>query len=221
MPETLTFLHTAPVLVDTFNRLIDEVAPDVPVRHIVDESLLQEARDRGEITPDLSRRVGDLILEAVKQDARVVLCTCSTIGACAEDANRLTDRPVLRVDRPMAEKAVSLGSRIVVAASLESTIPPTRELIIAVAREAKKEIEIVDLLCASAWERLEAGDQKGYVQEVANELKTAASKGDVIVLAQASMAPATDLCPDLPIPVLSSPRLGLAAAVETYKAAKF
>ena len=35
----------------------------------------------------------------------------------------------------------------------------------------------------------------------------------MIVLAQASMAGAAALCPDLAIPILSSPRLGLEAAL--------
>ncbi len=41
--------------------------------------------------------------------------------------------------------------------------------------------------------------------------------GDVIVLAQASMAPAAQLCSDLSVPVLSSPRLGAEAAIEAYR----
>ena len=40
---TITFLHTSPVHIKTFNALVDKLAPDIPVRHIVDESLLQEA----------------------------------------------------------------------------------------------------------------------------------------------------------------------------------
>ena len=84
MPKTLTFLHTSPVHMGTFDRLLAELAPDIPVQHIVDESLLDEARAQGEITPALNERVRLTIMDAVDEQAGVVLCTCSTIGASAE-----------------------------------------------------------------------------------------------------------------------------------------
>lgn len=40
--------------------------------------------------------------------------------------------------------------------------------------------------------------------------------GDVIVLAQASMADAAQLRPDINIPILTSPRLGVGAAIQAY-----
>ena len=111
MAKTLTFLHTAPVHIATFDRLLAEIDPEIPVRHIVDESLLAEARAAGSITPALARRVADIVTAAL-DDAGVVVCTCSTIGGCAEAAPHAPQRTVLRIDRPMAEQAVALGHRI-------------------------------------------------------------------------------------------------------------
>ena len=108
MQPTLIFLHTAPANVDTFDTLAKELAPDIPRRHVVDESLLQEALQLGEITPQLAKLVSDTIFEAAEGGARVLLCTCSTIGGCAEDVNQLTDSTVIRVDRPMAA-AILIG----------------------------------------------------------------------------------------------------------------
>jgi hypothetical protein len=218
MAATLTFLHTSPVHIETFTKLMTELAPDIPVEHIVNESLLEEARTRGEITSALQERVQQTVLEAAEQQARVILCTCSTIGGCAESAALLADQAtVLRVDRPMAERAVELGPRIIIAAALSSTLDPTRELILNAAQKAHKEVEIVELLCESAWAKFEQGDQAGYLQDIAGQLCRAAGEGDVIVLAQASMAKAAELCPELDIPILSSPRLGLEAAINAYR----
>jgi len=219
MQPTLIFLHTAPANVDTFDTLAKELAPDIPRRHVVDESLLQEALQLGEITPQLAKRVSDTIVEAAEGGARVVLCTCSTIGGCAEDANKLTGSTVIRVDRPMAEQAVSMGSRIIVAATAASTIAPTRALILDEAHKAKKAVEIVELFCESAWPKFEQGDQTGYLQEIADCLRQAATDGEVVVLAQASMAGAAKLLPDFPVPILSSPRLGVEAAINAYRLA--
>jgi hypothetical protein len=127
--------------------------------------------------------------------------------------------PVLRVDRAMAERAIALGPRILVAAALASTLGPTRALLLDAAERAGKTVRINELLCDSAWTHFEQGDHAGYLAAIAKCLHSAAGAVDVIVLAQASMADAAALCIDLNIPILSSPRLGLEAAIRAYYAA--
>lgn len=217
MPDTLALLHTAPVLIDTFSRLAKDLAPDIPLQHVVDESLLQEARHCGGVTPHLNRRVSSAILNAADSGARVILCTCSSIGPSAEVARLLTPRPVLRIDQPMAEEAVSIGSRIVVAATLSSTLIPTRDIVLAAARKTGRDVQVQDLLCETAWAELEKGNTRAYDRHIADDLQRLAADAHVIVLAQASMARAADLCPDLPVPVLTSPRSGFQAATEVYR----
>ena len=213
MSKSLAFLHTSPVHIATFDRLLAEIGPGITARHIVDESLLSEARAAGAITPALASRIAAALRDASAPDGAVVLCTCSTIGGSAEAAGMRAGEVVLRVDRPMAERAVALGDRILMVAALASTLAPTRALILDVARVAGKPIELRELLCASAWAFFERGDLIGYAQVIANELRAAADTADVIVLAQASMAAAAPLCADLSIPILSSPRLALEAAL--------
>ena len=65
--------------------------------------------------------------------------------------------------------------------------------------------------------RLEEGDDKGYFSEIASKLNERASEGDVIVLAQASMAGAAKLCREISIPILSSPEIGFQYALELWK----
>ena len=109
------------------------------MRHVVDESLLSEACAAGGVTPALRERVEEILLTAVEeQDAAVMVCTCSSIGSVAEAVNGRTQATLMRIDRPMAAEAVMLGSRIIVAATLSTTLIPTRELILSVAHEAGK-----------------------------------------------------------------------------------
>ncbi len=216
MKSHLALLHTTPVLIDTFDRLIEEADLEFPVRHIVEERFLTEAREKG-ISQDLDGRIQGRICSAIEEGASVVLCTCSTIGASAESANDKADGVIVRVDRPMAAKAVEIGSRIIVAAALESTLAPTRNLILEVASMRQKRVELIEVLCDNAWSRLEEGDNEGYFSEIASKLKERASEGDVIVLAQASMAGAAKLCPEISIPILSSPEIGFQHAVDIWK----
>jgi aspartate/glutamate racemase len=217
MDHTLSFLHTSPVHIQTFRTLLDELAPDIPARHVVDESLLAEACEAGNVTPALRQRVEETVLAMADLGAMVVLCTCSTIGAVVEELNGQMPAVMLRIDRPMAEEAVERGSRIIVAATLPITLIPVRELIYSVAHKSRKKVQVIDLLCEEAWHHFERGDQVAYLQEIASQLQRAATLGDVIVLAQASMARASEFYDDLPVPVLTSPRSGLRAAIGAYR----
>ena len=212
----LAFLHTAAAQVAAFDALIREMAPDLVARHSVHEELLAEARRTG-ITSTLARRVRDAVHAAASEPAALVVCTCSTIGECAERANE--DRPgvAMRIDRPMAERAVVLGQRILIAAALESTLEPTRRLVEDAARAAGRKVRTDSLLCEGAWAHFERGDSEGYLRAIAEALQRDARDADVVMLAQASMAGATSLCTKLAVPVLSSPRLGLEAALARYR----
>ncbi len=211
----LTLFHTAASNVALFDALLKQLAPDIPARHVVDEAILREVRDAGAVTPAAIARVR-AALAPLADPQSFVLCTCSSIGGLAEQAGER----VMRVDRPMAERAVSLGRRIAIAATLQSTLAPTQALIQDIARQAGKPRETVALFIPSAWPLIERGDQAGYARAIADRLAEACARDrfDVIVLAQASMAVAEPLCAELPCPVLSSPRLGVEAAARAYRA---
>ncbi|MFC8422841.1 aspartate/glutamate racemase family protein [Streptomyces sp. NPDC057236] len=204
----LALLHTSSVHVPVFDALRDQDHPGLELRHLVAEDLLERARVDG--PPTVADDVRVRVREAVDKGARAVLCTCSTIGGIAEAAAAGAGVPVLRVDRPMAAAAVAAGTRVVVLAALESTLRPTVTLVEEEARRAGRPVEVRTVLVEGAWARFEAGDPAGYARRVA-DAADAVTGADAIVLAQASMAPAERLT-TTSVPVLSSPRPGLAAA---------
>ncbi|WP_042167160.1 aspartate/glutamate racemase family protein [Streptomyces sp. NBRC 110035] len=206
----LALLHTSPVHVPVFDALRDDTRPELELRHLVDEELLVRARAEGPeaVAHDVRAR----LREAVAAGARAVLCTCSTIGSVAEASADRIGVPVLRVDRPMARAAVTAGPRVTVLAALASTLGPTAALVVEEAHRAGRPVEVRTLLVEGAWARFEAGDPKAYARQVA-ATADAVTGADVIVLAQASMAPAERLTTTT-VPVLSSPRAGLAAGAE-------
>ncbi|MFB6770490.1 MULTISPECIES: aspartate/glutamate racemase family protein [unclassified Streptomyces] len=206
----LALLHTSPVHVPVFDALRDAAHPGLELRHHVDAGLLERARREGpEAVTDAVRGV---VRRAVGEGARAVLCTCSTIGAVAEGAADEAGVPVLRVDRPMAAAAVAAGPRVVVLAALESTLAPTAALVEEEARRAGRAVRLRTRLVEGAWARFEAGDTEGFLRLVA-EAAEAVTGADVIVLAQASMAPARESARTR-VPVLASPAPGLAAGAE-------
>ena len=84
------------------------------------------------------------------------------------------------------------------------------------ARKTGVPVSISEYLVEDAWAHFENGREEVYLQRVASALKSEAKDMDVIVLAQASMAGAKDYISDLSVPMLSSPRLGVIAAINSY-----
>jgi len=206
----LALLHTSPAHIPVFEALRDEDHQGLELRHFVDEELL--ARARRESPEAVADEVRAALDRAVGEGARAVLCTCSTIGAVAEAAAEGAGVPVLRSDRPMAAAAVAAGPQIVVLASVESTFGPTVSLIEEEARRAGSPVDVRTRLVEGAWEAFAANDAERCARLVA-AAADAVSEADVIVLAQGSMAPAQHLTTTA-VPVLSSPRPGLAAGAQ-------
>jgi hypothetical protein len=202
---TFGFLHTADVHVGSFTRLLDEISPDDRAVHVVDPSLLTDARRRGGVDDDLRVRMGGRVRELSARGAVRVVCTCSTIGGPAEEIGRQIGVPVRRVDRPMARVAVAAGDDIAVVAALEATIEPTHRLLRETADAVGRPVRIVDAPCPAAWSHFEAGDGDRYLATLAAHLESLDDRSDVIVLAQASMAPVEALVRVTAL-VLSSPR---------------
>lgn len=191
-----------------FRMLCREELDGVRVYHMLDESLLQNTIEAGKLEPATVRRVARYAEGAGEAGADALLVTCSSIGAAVPVAQAYSGLPVYRIDRPMAEEALRIGSRIGVAATLRSTLEPTGDLLRQVAAEADRPIELMTCLVEGAFAAVSAGDAGRHDAMVRSALTGLAEGVDVIVLAQASMARVAASV-DVPVPVLSSPRLAV------------
>jgi len=209
--KTLGLIHTSATLVPVFQQLVSQYLPQVKVFNIVDDSLIKNVISCGELTPATARRVVNYVGSAEAAGADFILVTCSSIGEAVEASAALTGIPVLRVDQPMADKAVQTGKRIGVVATLSTTLQPTSDLVKRRAAIAGKTIELEAVLCEGAFDALMSGDAAKHDEMVAKALKDLSSRTDVIVLAQASMARVADnlLAEDKKVPILASPAIAV------------
>jgi hypothetical protein len=208
MTKRLVMIHTVASLPTSFGALCDELLPGVTVEHVVDEGLLKETLQAGELTSAVRERFAARANEALASAPDAVVLTCSSVGPAADGL------PVHRIDAAMAERAVAMGSKIGVAATVPTTLTATSDLIRAAADRAGKSVEIRTELAEGAFAALGAGDGARHDELVRAALDRLAAWADVIVLAQASMARAlagaTEVgAPARPVPVLTSPRLGV------------
>jgi len=210
-PKKLGLVHTSAALVPVFAQLCKEKLPGTNVFNIVDDSLVKGIIASGSLTAQISRRVATYLESAELAGAEYIMVTCSSIGPAVEAAAKLIGVPVLRVDQPMADKAVATGKKIGVIATLRTTLEPTADLISRRAAIAGKQIELTSRLCEGAFEALMSGDAATHDAKVAITLKELSQQVDVIVLAQASMARVVDMlaAEDKRVPILASPALAV------------
>ena len=209
--KKLGLIHTSATLVPVFAQLCKEKLPNVDVFNIADDSLVKGIREAGSLTATIARRVANYLESAEVAGADYIMVTCSSIGAAVEAGAKLMGVPVLRVDQPMADKAVASGKKIGVVATLSTTLEPTADLIVRRAALAGKQIELTARLCEGAFEALMSDDAATHDAKVAAALKALSQEVDVIVLAQASMARVVDTlaAEDRRVPILASPRIAV------------
>lgn len=213
MSKKVVIIHTSLVSHAALNNLFKEIMPDVKVHNIVDDSLLDEVKTVGHITPKIIGRMVEYFKAAESIGADLIFNQCSSVGEAAQIAAKCVNIPMLRIDQPMAEKAVSLGKKIAVVGTVTSTMEPSCRIVQQMAEKHQKQVDVVPYVIDGALDLLMTEGQARHNQFVLEKLKEIQQHFDVIVLAQGSMAVLEPELHQISIPVLTSPRL----AVESVK----
>jgi Asp/Glu/hydantoin racemase len=215
----LAVLHTVAMLVDRFKGLLAGAVPgSVDIVHMLDESLLRDLMREGQ-TPAITRRVVALATQAADSGADLIVFTCSSTSPAIDVARQVTGVPILKIDDPMAARAVETGARIGIVCTTSSTRGPSEALVRAHAAKAGREVDIEALLVPGAFDALQAGRRDEHDRLVSEAALSVASRSDVLVLAQASLAHlAEPLGLQATVPVLASPPLCVEAIRRFYAA---
>lgn len=208
--KTLGLIHTSVALVAVFQELCERFLPGVNIFNIVDDSLIKSVVEFDSLNMLTARRVIAHIGSAADAGADHILVTCNAIGSAVEIAATFTNVPVLRVDQPMVDIAIKTGNRVCVLATLPVALGPTTELLKRRAAEAGHCVELTSKLFPEAFTALKAGNIELHNDIIACAIKELSSQVDVIVLAQASMAPVADLLKnESVVPIIASPTIAI------------
>ena len=212
MKVALVYTSTTPELIELVEKEVGDVLPrETEVASYQDPSILAEVRDAGYVTAPPAARLVGMYMTAVSEGADAILNLCSSVGEvadAAQDIARYTGIPIVRVDEEMCREAVRQGKRIGVMATLPTTLNPTKNTILRVAREMNRQVELVDALVDGGF----GLDQEQFKALMSEYAGTIADKVDVILFAQGSMAYCEEYIHEkYGKVVLSSPRFGSAA----------
>lgn len=125
-------------------------------------------------------------------DVDAILITCSTMNrsysAVAEAVD--VDVPVVQIDMPMMEAAVNHGGKVLVIATLVTTVKSTQALLEETAERLGKTVTSTGVTVEEAWHRLAAGDIQGHNDLLAETIRNATANETFgcVVLAQLSMS---------------------------------
>ena len=212
--KTLGIIHAAVFTAGTLEPIAKEVMPEVSIMHAGDDTVQRD---------NLKAPVGTIpkvnfykftTFARFFEDAGIdlIMLACSTFNQAVEYARPMIRVPMLQIDRPMMEKAVSTGNRIGLVGTLNSTMPSSERLLRLCAEEAGKKIEVFPVLNEKAFKILRSGDPAGHNALVLEEIEKLNKKVDCIVLAQASMAVLEKETANNSVPVYTSPRLAFQRA---------
>lgn len=212
MKVGLIYTSTTPELILLVEQEVrKQLGNDVELVSYQDPTILADVREAGYVTAKPAARLISMYMEAVSAGVDAMLNLCSSVGEvadCVQDAARYLGIPIVRVDEEMCREAVRKGNRIAVLATLPTTLEPTKNTVLRVAREMGKHVELIDALADGAF----GLDQEQFKALMAKKAGEIADQADVILFAQGSMAYCEGYIADMyQKTVLSSPRFGAEA----------
>ena len=208
---TIAVVHTGPVTVQPIKEQISEQIPEARVINIVDDSLLSDVRAAGRLTAEVASRIHSYMANAQAMRVDIILNACSSVGEAVDLVRNFVSTPIVKIDEAMAEEASSIGHRIGVVATVSTTLEPTVRLVKKKAGELGRTVEVTERIAEGAFEALLSGDGARHDEILKSTISTLAGQVDVVVLAQVSMARLVPQLEGVRVPVLSSPRSGVAA----------
>ena len=211
-PPVLGLVHTMPPLVDVFTKLAGELLLGVRLLHILDQPLLVHVTERGSASREDVERLEGHVRALAGVGADVVLVTCSSLSPYVERFQASLPVPVVRIDTAMIARAVAVGRRVGVVATVGSALAATRQMLMAEAARTGREIFVEETLAEGGLACLLAGDGAQHDLLAKQAILRLSDQVDVLVLAQASMdrALAALLDGEIKAKVLTSPRSALA-----------
>ena len=185
----VVLVHGTSVVIPVMEDVIRAIDRRITVLHVLSEPLLHDLLAIGRITPEITWRFVQLVVEGARTHPDLILITGSSFGACVASAQEFVSVPVQRVDERMAREAAAAGQRVAVVATESTTIAPTTALIQQQATSLGKTVEIEVVLCEGAMALLRHGQPALHDARVLECLqRRGAMNADAIVLAQVSLA---------------------------------
>jgi Asp/Glu/hydantoin racemase len=194
-------------------RAFEKDWPAARISNLLDDGLFAWVRASG-VVPQMYEVFRTLTRYMVSRGADGIVFTCSAFREVIDACIAEFDLPILKPNDAMIERALDIGSRIAVVATVGPTIPSISAEIEQMAAVRGQAVQLVPCVVEGAFDALAGGDAAKHDALVAARAREIQAC-DVIVLAQFTLSRARNaVAATTDIPVLESP----GAAVAKMKA---
>src|SRR5699024_2289808 len=198
-------ISATPVAIPPATKALSEEFPQAQVWNLLDDRLLQDAADAGELTDPLAGRMRGLIEHAVGAGADAVLLTCSMYGRVAQES--AAPIPALAPDEAaFAEASSGTYGTVLVVASFESALNDSVHRFENTVAAAGTQVQARGLAVPTAKDAADKDDPALLADALITACRPHLEGVDAILLAHYSLAPArAALQSAVGIPVISGP----------------
>lgn len=184
----LAFIHTSPAAIVPLNNYYIENAPEFKIINLLDDGLL-DFFNTGDNQSAINRIVVMVNVAVNQYGVKAAMVTCTAISRYDfRKIDEMVDVPMIKVDVPIAEKAVRKYQNI----GLVATFPPGgvafEQLLRETAKDIKMEPEINYILVDNAYNALLKGDNSKHDKLVLQAIEENKHQVDVFILSQVSMS---------------------------------
>ena len=200
----VTMIHALAESIPPVRVAFGEEFPEAEVVNVLDEGLLIDFDDQ--ITPNLRRRMSNLIGYCQDNQADAIGLACSVYAPVVDSAKDLVHVPLVSSYGPVMADAVAAGPRVGLIGSVSATMRDAEYYLKLAGEEAGKPVEPHLCLAEDLIAVMRAEGQQGLERRLEEEVLKLAPDVDVVLLTQFSFAAAlAHLQKVSPVPVLSAP----------------
>ena len=168
-----------------------EVFPEAQILHLLDETLIEDFRREGGLSPHSRHKALQMALTAQEAGVDGILVTCSTLSPSVDDFRPFLKIPVVKIDEPVIEEVVRKAEKIGLLATAETVLKSVEPLVMKKAREFGRKISVRRFIKSDVWPLMQK-DSAAFYRAIAEAATEAAKECQAVILTQVSIAPGRD-----------------------------
>lgn len=168
-----------------------EIFPEAQIMHILDETLLEDFRREGGLSPHSRAKALQMALTAQRAGVEGILFTCSTLSPAVDDLEPFISVPLVKIDEPVISYLVQNHRNIGLLATAETVLKSVENQVKKRAEKLGRPVSLSFFIEGEAWPLL-AKSPAAFYKALGAFASQAAMECEVLLLTQVSIAPARD-----------------------------
>jgi aspartate/glutamate racemase len=165
--------------------------PGAQVLHLLDETLIEDFRREGGLSPHSRHKALQMALTAQEAGVDGILLTCSTLSPSVDNLRPFLKIPIVKIDEPVIEEVVRSSEKIGLLATAETVLKSVEPLVKKKALDFGRKVSIYRFIKDDVWPLLQK-DPAAFYRAIAEAATGAARECQAVILTQVSIAPGRD-----------------------------